>query len=129
MLYDRPNHKKFYRWAVLYPLYILCEIAIISTDLAELLGSATAISLLFPSLPLWAGVLITASDVFLMLAFCNPTRGRPQRLFELIIAVLVAAVLVCLIVVIAQVNPNWATAFEGFVPSSTLIQSDALYAC
>ena len=41
---------------MLYPLYVLSEIAIISTDLAELLGSAIALCLLFPSLPLWAGV-------------------------------------------------------------------------
>ena len=48
---------------MLYPLYALAEIAIISTDLAELLGSAIALCLLFPALPLWAGVLLTASDV------------------------------------------------------------------
>lgn len=74
---------------MLYPLYALAEIAIISTDLAELLGSAIALCLLFPSLPLWAGVLITASDVILLLALRDPLGGKPVRLFELLIAGLV----------------------------------------
>ena len=83
----------FWRWLVLYPLYALAEIAIISTDLAELLGSAIALCMLFPALPLWAGVLLTAADVLLLLAFRDPLRGRPVRLFELFIAVLVRIII------------------------------------
>ena len=116
---------------MLYPLYVLAEIAIISTDLAELLGSATALSLLIPGLPLWAGVLITAADVFIILAFCGPERGasRPQRVFETLIAVLVLAIFICLIFVIVQVSPDWGDTFLGFVPSSTVVQPGALYIC
>ena len=116
---------------MLYPLYALAEIAIISTDLAELLGSATALSLLFPSLPLWAGVLITACDVFIILAFCSPKRGadRPQRAFELLIAALVLAVFLCLIFVIAQVEPDAGDTLLGYVPSSTIFKPGALYIC
>lgn len=89
LLHDRPTHTRLYRWLALYPLYALSEIAIISTDLAELLGSAIALCLLFPKLPLWAGVLITASDVLLLLALGDPLRGRPVRCFEILIAALV----------------------------------------
>ena len=89
MLYNRPKHTRFWRWGVLYPLYALSEIAIISTDLAELLGSAIALCLLFPALPLWAGVLLTASDVLVLLALRDPMAGKPVRLFELAIAALV----------------------------------------
>ncbi len=89
LLHDRPKHKLLWRWLVLYPLYVLSEIAIISTDLAELLGSAIALCMLFPTLPLWAGVLLTASDVLLLLALRDPMRGQPVRMFELFIAVLV----------------------------------------
>ena len=64
--------------------------AIISTDLAELLGSAIALNLLFPKLPLWAGVLLTSFDVLLILAFADPLHGRPVRSFELIIGILVS---------------------------------------
>jgi metal iron transporter len=45
LLHDRPRHKLFYRWGLLYPIYVLVEIAIIATDLAELLGSAIALNL------------------------------------------------------------------------------------
>ena len=89
MFYDRPKHKLVYRWLVLYPLYFLAEIAIISTDLAELLGSAMALVMLFPRLPLWGGVLITASDVFVILLVGDPLRNRPVKVFELVIGVLV----------------------------------------
>ena len=45
LLYDRPKHKLLWRWLALYPLYALSEIAIVSTDLAELLGSGIALCL------------------------------------------------------------------------------------
>jgi metal iron transporter len=80
-----------YRWLVLYPLYVLSEIAIISTDLAELLGSAMGLVMLFPKLPLWAGVLITACDVFIILLVGDPLRRQPVKLFEWLIAAMVRA--------------------------------------
>ena len=129
LLHNRPRHRLLYRWGVLYPLYVLSEVAIICTDLAELLGSATALTLLFPALPLWAGVLLTASDVFIVLALSDPTQGRRQKAFEIIIGLLVLAVIVCLIVVMAKVQPNMAYTMDGFVPSRTLIKPGALYTC
>ncbi|KAI0082326.1 smf Mn2+ and Fe2+ transporter-like protein [Panus rudis PR-1116 ss-1] len=127
LLYNRPKHTRLYRWLLLYPLYILSEIAIISTDLAELLGSAIALCLLFPQLPLWAGVLLTASDVLFLLALGDPLGGRPVRLFELLIAALVFTVLVCMAVIISKVGVHWGDAFDGFVPSGTLFKSGGLY--
>ncbi|KAI0783150.1 natural resistance-associated macrophage protein [Abortiporus biennis] len=127
LLHDRPKHKLLYRWLLLYPLYILSEAAIISTDLAELLGSGIALCLLFPKLPLWGGVLLTASDVFLLLALRDPVGGKPVRLFELLIGALVLIVLICMAVIISKVGVNWGDAFDGFVPSKTLFQSGGLY--
>lgn len=127
LFYDRPRHKKLWRWAVLYPLYALSEIAVISTDLAELLGSAIALNLLFPALPLWGGVLVTGADVLLVLALGNPLHGRPVKVFEWIIAALVLAVLICMAVIIGKVNIAWGEAFDGFVPSKTIFASGALY--
>ncbi|RPD64659.1 Nramp-domain-containing protein [Lentinus tigrinus ALCF2SS1-7] len=127
LLHDRPKHKLLWRWLVLYPLYALAEIAIISTDLAELLGSAIALCMLFPTLPLWAGVLLTASDVLLLLALRDPMRGQPVRLFELLIAVLVFIVLICMAIIISKARVHWGDAFDGFLPSKTVFRSDALY--
>lgn len=95
LLYSRPKHKLLYRWLGLYPLYILAEVAIVATDLAELLGSAIALSLLFPKLELWHGVLITAFDVILILGMGDPLRGRPVRIFEVLIAAMVCCSLYC----------------------------------
>jgi metal iron transporter len=65
-------------------------VAIIATDLAEMLGSAIALVLLFPKLKVWHGVLITAVDVMFLLAMRDPLRGTPVRIFELLIAGLVS---------------------------------------
>ncbi|KAJ7847759.1 natural resistance-associated macrophage protein-domain-containing protein [Mycena olivaceomarginata] len=118
LLYDRPKHPLLYRWLGLYPLYILSEIAIISTDLAELLGSAIALCLLFPRLEIWQGVLITAFDVIVLLALRDPLRSTP-----------VLAVLTCMVMVIAKVNVDWPRAFEGFLPSKYIFNGDGLYTC
>ena len=55
------------QWLV-YILWILAEVAIAATDLAEIIGSATALNLLF-NIPLYAGVIITAVDVLFIIAF------------------------------------------------------------
>lgn len=70
--------------------YHQAELAIVATDLAELLGSAIALNLIFPSLPLWAGVLLTSVDVLVILAISDGEKGKPARLFELIIVFLVS---------------------------------------
>jgi metal iron transporter len=70
-------------------------VAIIATDLAELLGSAIALCLLFPKLELWQGVLITAFDVILILGMGDPLRGRPVKIFEVLIAAMVCCSFVC----------------------------------
>ncbi|KAI0639118.1 natural resistance-associated macrophage protein [Trametes polyzona] len=131
LLHDRPRHKRLVRFAVLYPLYVLSEIAIVSTDLAELLGSAIGLCLIFPSIPLWAAVLITASDVLIFLILGDPSRGhgRPVKIFEYTVMALVAAVFVCFLVLLARVSPDWGQTFLGFIPSKKLFETkpDALY--
>lgn len=127
LFHDRPRHKKLWRWAVLYPLYVLSELAIVCTDLAEMLGSAIALNLLFPTLPLWGGVLVTGADVLLILALGNPLHSRPAKVFEWIIAALVLAVLICMAVIIAKISVAWGQAFDGFVPSQEIFASGALY--
>lgn len=124
LLHDHPKHPRLVRQLVLYPLYALSELAIISTDLAELLGSAIGLCLLFPKLPLWSGVLLTGVDVFIFLIVGDPSRtGRPVRFFELVIIILVAIVFICFILLLVNVRPNWSQVFFGFVPSAGLLQT------
>lgn len=133
LLHDRPKNPRAWRWLALYPLYVLryailltgtrtfpclphvllSEIAIIATDMAELLGSAIALCLIWPELPIWAGVLITAGDVILILALGDPLRGRPAKLFEWLIAGLVIAVLVCMVIIISKVRTRCSDCHLG----------------
>jgi manganese transport protein len=98
--------RDFYpRWTRL-PLWLLCEVAIGATDLAEVLGSAVAINLLF-HIPLPGAVLITAFDVLLLLAL----QGLGVRFIEGVIFVLVGTIGGCYFVeifVLPQTHPNFA---------------------
>ncbi|KAG8756401.1 hypothetical protein FRC11_005364 [Ceratobasidium sp. 423] len=106
LLYNRPKHTLLYRRLLLYPMYVICEIGIIATDLAELLGSAIGLTLLVPSIPLWASVLITSFDVLFVLALAPSSNGRPVRAFEIILMVLVFIVFGIFIVLLIKIKPN-----------------------
>src|SRR5215831_955381 len=73
-----------------WPQWLLCEIAIAACDLAEVLGSAVALNLMFHIPMLWA-VLITALDVFLLLAL----QRFGMRTIEAVVLVLVATITAC----------------------------------
>ncbi|EJD54440.1 smf Mn2+ and Fe2+ transporter [Auricularia subglabra TFB-10046 SS5] len=125
---NHPKHPKLVRATLLWPLYILCEIAIIATDLAELLGSAIGLCLLIgPKFPLWAGVVVTACDVLLVLTISKSKNGRPARVVEYIVVLLVLATFICFVVLIVKVSPDWPSVFEGYLPSSALVQHGAIY--
>lgn len=127
LLHSRPKHKLLFRRALLYPMYVVCEIGIIATDLAELLGSAIGLSLLIPAIPLWAGVLITSVDVIFVLAMAPTSSGRPVRAFEWLLMTLVLIVFVVFIILIRKINPYWPDVFNGYLPSKTIFQPGALY--
>src|SRR5580704_17363875 len=86
-------------------LWVLCEIAIAACDLAEVLGSAVALKLLF-GLPLIAGVLITALDVLIVLAM----QGRGFRMVEAFVVTLIASVAACFAYEIFIAQPLWREA-------------------
>ena len=115
------------RWALLYPLYVIAEGAIVATELAELTGSAIALNLLFPALPLWAGILITSVDVIIILFIYKPPPNGSFRLLEALIAALVFTVLACFIVLLVRIKPHWPDVFHGYLPSHHVVQSGALY--
>lgn len=113
----------FPRWLNLF-LYVLAEIAIIATDMAEVIGSAIALNLLIPSLPLPAGVAITAADVFIILLLYRAEPGDSQtaslrmtRMFETFVMGLVAAVGVCLMIILAYSDANAIDVLKGYIPT------------
>lgn len=105
------------------PLWLLAEGAIVACDLAELLGSAIALQMLF-GLPLPWGVSLTAVDTLLLLAL---QRFGIRRLEALVIA-LVALVGGCFVVQLLLLQPDWTAVAQGFVPQvATLKNGNQLY--
>jgi manganese transport protein len=101
-------------------LWILCELAIAACDLAEVLGSAIGLQLLF-GLPLMYGVLLTALDTFLIL-FLHQAGIRKMEAF---ILVLVATIGACFLLEILIARPDAGSIARGFIPA--LPDKDALY--
>jgi manganese transport protein len=116
----RDWYPKWSRW----PNWLLCELAIGACDLAEVLGSAVALNLLFHIPLLWA-VLITAADVFLLLAL----QRFGMRTIEAVVLVLVATIGTCYFIelfVIPQTKPNFIEIGRALVTPS-LHQSGMAY--
>src|ERR1700704_770759 len=108
---------------VSYFLWVICEIAIAACDLAEIIGSAIALNLLF-GIPLPWGIAITAFDVLAMLYLQN----RGFRMLEALVVVLIATVAGCFLFEILISKPDAAAVFSGFVPSASILTDpDKLY--
>ncbi|RYE83776.1 MAG: hypothetical protein EOO75_18920, partial [Myxococcales bacterium] len=93
-------------------LWALAELAIVACDLAEVLGSAVALKLLF-GLPMVAGVLVTVLDVFVLLAL----QRRGVRALYAFVAVLVVTIAGCMFAELALVRPSAGAMVRGLVPS------------
>ena len=105
--------RDFYPAWTRWPNWILCEVAIGACDLAEVLGSAVAINLLF-HIPLFWAVLITAFDVLLLLAL----QGMGMRFIEAIILVLVTTIGGCYFIeifVLPQIQPSFVEVGQALV--------------
>src|SRR6266699_3764075 len=110
--------RESYSRPVAIGLWIVCEIAIAACDLAEVLGSAVALKLLF-GLPLIAGVLITALDVLIVLAL----QGRGFRLIEAFVVTLIVTIAACFAYEIFFAQPIWREAAVGFIPRFEILRN------
>jgi manganese transport protein len=99
-----------------FMLWLACEAAIIACDLAEVIGTAIALKLLF-GIPLIGGALITALDAFLLLLLMN----RGFRFLEAFVIALLVVIAVCFAVQIAAAAPPVAAMLRGFVPSPEIV--------
>ena len=97
-------------------LWILCELAIAACDLAEVIGSAIALNLLF-GIPLIYGVLLTVFDVMILLLLQN----RGFRWLESVVIALVATIGVCFAAEIIFSQPEIGGILRGFVPSPQIV--------
>ena len=103
---------------VTLPLWLAAEIAIIATDIAEVIGTAIGLNLLF-GIPLELGVLITALDVFLILWLQN----KGFRWLEAFIITLLGVIAVCFAIQIALADPDWGGVIRGFAPTTEILRN------
>ena len=101
-------------------LWVLCEIAIAACDLAEVIGSAIALNLLF-GLPLAWGVVFTTLDVLVVLFFQN----KGFRIIESIVAGLILLIFVCFLYEIIASHPDWLALSKGLVPRLEVVTNPA----
>ncbi|TPX10165.1 uncharacterized protein E0L32_001362 [Thyridium curvatum] len=116
------------RW-LNYFLYFLAEGAIIATDIAEVIGTAIALNLLIPQLPLVAGCAISIVDVMIILIFYRPSGSmRGLRAFEVFVMFLVLAVVVCFCIELSIIkDTSVADVFQGYLPSRAIVEQQGLY--
>lgn len=105
--------REYYPRPVALALWVLCELAIIACDLAEVIGAAVALNLLFRIPILW-GVLITGLDVLVLLALTK----FGFRLLEAVVATLVGTILVCFALNVAEAHPAWGGVLHGLTTFS-----------
>ncbi|WP_420594552.1 Nramp family divalent metal transporter [Deinococcus sp.] len=103
-------------------LWLSAEIAIIATDLAEVIGTAIALNLLF-GLPLLWGVIITVADVLLILLL----QSRGFRYIEALVITLIATIAVAFLFEMLYSRPELAPLLAGFVPSKQILDPGVLY--
>ncbi|HEX8945055.1 MAG TPA: Nramp family divalent metal transporter [Gemmatimonadaceae bacterium] len=104
-------------------LWLLCEIAIAACDLAEVIGSAIALNLLF-HIPVAVGVLVTGFDVLLLLAL----QHRGVRVLEALVITLIATVGLCFLFEIILSRPDMVAVAKGFLPTrGVIVDREMLY--
>jgi manganese transport protein len=99
-------------------LWILCELAIAACDLAEVVGSAIALELLF-HIPLIYGVLITSMDVMLILVLQN----KGFRYIEAIVISLIILIGICFAIELFYSKPEMGDVLRGFVPTTEIVKN------
>ena len=104
-------------------MWVLAEIAIIATDVAEVLGAALAFKLLL-GVSLKTGILLTAFDTLIVLGL----KGKGFRKVEAIILGLILTIGFCFMAELFFVQPHWPSVMDGFIPRmQTLANHDAWY--
>jgi manganese transport protein len=99
----------------------LCELAIAACDMAEVIGSAIALNLLF-GIPLVVGVLITVLDVMVVLLL----QSRGFRILECIVGGLVATIGTCFAYELAVSNPSWSGVMGGLLPAPAVVTDPSM---
>ena len=99
-------------------LWLLAEVAIIATDIAEVIGTAIGLNLVF-GIPLEIGIFITALDVFLILYL----QRLGMRWIEALIITLLCVTAICFAIQIGLADPDWGQVIKGFAPTTQIVSN------
>ncbi|MFO1074845.1 MAG: Nramp family divalent metal transporter [Geminicoccaceae bacterium] len=113
--------REHYSAPVSFALWVLCELAIIACDLAEVIGTAIALNLLF-GIPLPLGALITALDVLVILLL----QQRGFRWLEAFVIALISVIALCFAIELVLARPDLSGVMAGFVPSPEIVTNPAM---
>nr|WP_225446594.1 Nramp family divalent metal transporter [Paenibacillus rhizovicinus] len=102
-------------------LWVLCELAIAACDLAEVIGSAIALNLLF-GIPLIAGVILTVLDVLLVLLLQN----KGFRFIESLVIVLIVTIGGCFLIEMFWSQPEVGAVMQGFIPTGGIVSDPTM---
>jgi metal iron transporter len=109
-------------------VYATSEVCCICTDISQVIGTAFAWNLLIPKLSLDVACVITLFDTLIILAFYSNTGNlRSIRYFEMFVATLVLIIVVCVAVMLGQVDPPAVPTWDGFVPSREIFVGEGLF--
>src|SRR5208283_4007948 len=111
--------RETYPRPVTLAMWVLCEIAIAACDLAEVLGAAIALNMLF-HIPLLIGVILTGADTLLLLAF----QSFGIRTIEAFILALISVIAACFCIEVFWAKPDWPNIFDGLLPR---LNNNSLY--
>nr|WP_199267049.1 Nramp family divalent metal transporter [Pseudomonas eucalypticola] len=113
--------REHYPRPVCVALWLACEAAIIACDLAEVIGTAIALKLLFGIPMLW-GAILCALDVFLILLLMN----RGFRALEAFVIALLTLIFACFAAQLVLAQPQWREVFAGFIPQASIVTHPAM---
>jgi len=102
-------------------LWLSAEVGIVACDVAEVIGAAIALNLLF-HIPLTVGVILTGADVLIVLAL----QSKGFRWIEALIMTLIGSMMVIFGLELAYAHPNWNAALHGFLPTPQIIRDPAM---
>ncbi len=110
-----------YSRPVAVTLWLSAEVGIVACDVAEVIGAAIALNLLF-HIPLTLGVILTGADVLIVLLL----QGRGFRWIEALIMTLIGTMMVIFALELSYAHPNWLAALHGFAPRPQIVRDPAM---
>lgn len=121
------NRAHLPRWVNIV-LYLIAEAAIISTDIGQVIGTAIAIHIIVPQIPLVGGCAISVTDTLFILMFYKADGTlRRLRLFEMFVSVFIIGVFVSFCIELSLITEPVGEVFRGYLPSKELFHGSGLF--